>query len=146
MNREEQFLKYLDGELSDREMMEVEQLLASDAESLQKMEEVGMNRQLIRTTLNRLNPSDVDRVLPFKGPEEINYPMKGLFRIAAAAIVLIGLTIAAWLILRPANKPLDNEVFTEVTKTEPHYDDLDFYISPNRCWNERKLSIIIEIK
>ena len=147
MNREEHFLKYLDGELSEKEMLEVEQLLASDPESHQRMEKVRMNRHLLQDALDQLNPEETTRILPFKAPEKTNFTMKGLLRYAAAAVILIGLTTAAWLILRPVNDTVDREVITAATETEPLYDDLDYYISPNRCWNERKLSIIIiEIK
>ncbi len=148
---ESDFLKYLDNEMTPEERRDFEKQIQRHPELQQKLEEVKQQRNLVFEGLTMLNPSeaipeqDFESFLkPEQKPRKMFYP---IFRIAAALILII--TSVFSIIYFSAEKP-DNQV---AEARQPAIEDeqaidscnIDYYISPNRCWNRREL-IWIEIK
>jgi anti-sigma factor RsiW len=142
MYTEEILLKYLDDELTAEECKSLEQRLAVDASLRARLEEVKEKRMHVLTALDSLNPKTVSEVPPFKAPVRNPARSSNLIRYAAAAVVLIGVVITLWLVTTPSDKKDHAEVVTPIYAVETTYEDLDCFISPNRCWNERKIPLI----
>lgn len=147
MNREEQLLKYLDDELTESEVREVKELLAADPGASSILESVREKRRRTLSALSTLNPSDTRKVPAFSAAKSVVFPAYTIIRIAATVVILIGVSLALWLADRSGSSRQTEKMLAETLEMEPQNEDLDFIISPNRCWNERKLPvIIIEIK
>ena len=146
MYREEQFLKYLDNELPSRGRAEVEKILASDPAARAQMETLKAGRETLLSALDSLNPIENVNVPPFRRPGPFGIRLRSVLRYAAAAVLIVGVGLTFWLLDKPGDTARDENKLS-MLETELREEALDCYISPNRCWNERKLPlIIIEIK
>jgi hypothetical protein len=105
-------------------------------------------RHKVLAALDLLNPPDAS--VPGKRPEirAKNRKISAFLRVAASLVVLMGLAFTLYMIAR--HEP-DN--WDALTNTDDMYtgemldDELAYYISPNRCWNDRQMVwILIEIK
>lgn len=147
MNREEQILKYLDNELTEREVGEMKELLATDPEAQSILEAVREKRRQALAALSMLDPVEAHKVPEFDPREKSGFGVSGILRIAAAIVILVGVALALWLAGDTGHDQKADEMIAVSQEPDDQYDELDFLISPNRCWNERKLPIvIIEIK
>ncbi len=146
MDRGILFLKYLDQELDPDERLAVEKLLAEDPGALEMYNVLKGERESVLLALDGLNPVDDAEVPVFIRPGPAAFIHMPFFRYAAAAVILIGLAFALWLV-HHYNQGKEDEYQATVSELEKQEDALDCYISPNRCWNRREIPlIIIEIK
>jgi len=146
MYREEQFLRYLDDELPPAGRAEVEKILASDPEARAQMEALKAGRETLLSALAGLNPIENVNVPAFRRPGPFGSRMRSVLRYAAAAVLILAAGLTFWLLDNRGETDGD-EITLSIMETELREEALDCYISPNRCWNERKLPlIIIEIK
>lgn len=147
MDHKDLIQKYIDQELSDKDRLIAEKLLQSDAEAYRLYRSLMTEREELLILLETLNPKEI------QSPEAISFvsgnkiSTRLFLRAAAAMIILAGLTFALYLGLGTSSDE-DNKVETIDFVNEELWDDeLDYYISPNRCVSERKLVwTIIEIK
>ena len=146
MYREEQFLRYLDNELPPEDRAEVEQTLASDPAARQQMEILRSGRESLLSALDSLNPPGEVKVPAFRSPAPFGIRIRPRLRYAAAAVLLLAAGLTIWQL---NHRRIDRQAEPGLTALEKELQEeaLDCYISPNRCWNERKLPLIIlEIK
>ena len=147
MDRQEQFLKYLDKELSPIERMEVDALMESDPRAREQMEAIRTLREQLFTALEGLNPVDDVEVPAFKKPGSSGIFTLQLLRYAASIALLAGLAVSFMVLVSRQGGDRDAQVTSPAIADVVQEDALDCYISPNRCWNKRQLPlIIIEIK
>jgi hypothetical protein len=143
MDRKELFLKYIDDELSEDDRQRVEELLNSDKEAQEQMEDLKSSRETLLSALDRLNPIDSVPIPDFKRPGNLRFYQSLPFRMAAAVAVLIGMAFILWEITSNDIEKEEDTRLVDITEIEQKYEDLDYYISPNRCWNQRKIPLII---
>jgi signal recognition particle subunit SEC65 len=144
MNKEVLFFKYLDSELGDDGARQVEKLIRENPEVNKVFEKVKEKRLLALDFLESLNPEEEVIVPQFKIIQEAKkrtFIMPIVWRYAAAVAFVIALSLSFWLFDIDETVEIasnQNEITTEI---EPTYDtyELDEYISPNRCWNQRQL-------
>jgi hypothetical protein len=144
MDKEELFQSYLDNELAEEENQAVEELLKTNPEVNKLFQEMKTNRATILETLDLLNPTTVEI------PSKIIHTKKSykvFWRIAAMIIILIGISAVLWLSNRNLEGFKADDVIAEEASGEIISNELDYYISPNRCWVNRELVwTIIETK
>lgn len=147
MDKEELFRKYIDNELSPSERVKVEMILEDKPDDLALFQSMQEIRQRVLKALETLNPSEVQ--VPRIGPDDVmrRGNRRLIWSIAASVIVLMGMSLLILLSLESTEKSKESLQFVEMNEEELFYDELDYYISPNRCWNERKtIMTFIEIK
>lgn len=148
---EHEILKYLDNELSIDERKAFEVKLLREPELKQKLEEVKQQRNLVFEGIAMLNPSEAipeqdfeSFVKPEQKRRKMLYP---ILRIAAAVILIVASVFS--IIYFSAEKPADQVAESQQPAIEDEQAtdscNIDYYISPNRCWNKREL-VWIEIK
>jgi anti-sigma factor RsiW len=151
MSNEAEILKYLDNELSVDERKAFEAKLLREPELKQKLEDIRAKRREALDAIGTLNPPSPVNIPDFGNIQNPGKKRKMLsyrwLRATAAILILTAASIAYLLI--PGNDP-ENTMTANNTELsmveEPEYcSELDYYISPNRCWNRREL-IWIEIK
>lgn len=136
MDNKELFQKYLDNELSVKEKLEVEDLLKSNPEENSIFQSMKTDQEKILETLDLLNPLDIVVPSKFAPPKQ---SQKIMWRIAAAIVILIGISAVLWLSNRTPNSYMEENVIAEKVTEETISNELDYYISPNRCWRNREL-------
>lgn len=147
MQKVELFRKYIDNELSPTERAEVEKSLQDNQDDVVIFQSMQENRQFVLNSLEKLNPSESHS--PAIRPSILmrKRNRKLFWSIAASVVVLMGMSFLIWLSLNSSDTSKDQNQLVELIEQEVFYDELDYYISPNRCWNEREtIMIIIEIK
>jgi len=149
MSNEADFLKYLDKELNRKETEEVEKLIRSSPEQKAIFDELAKKKQQTLESLNSLNPEEPVNIPDFKPPVQLNnkWTLKSgflslnIWRYAAAIAILLGLALS-YMLFTPEKSGI-NEVKTtainNVETTQDEFEDLNYYISPNRNWNKREL-------
>jgi hypothetical protein len=140
MDNEIIFLKYLDDQLGESEAGEVEKMISNDQQQKEIFDAVKQKRQATLDALEALNPTEKVIVPDFKFPGKKSKALT-FWRYAAAVAILIALPASYWWF---SNKSQDELLVqqTEITRAEEMVSDteeLDCYISPNRCWNHRQL-------
>ena len=136
MDNKELFQKYLDNELSVKKKLEVEDLLKSNPEENSIFQSMKADQEKILETLDLLNPLDIEIPSKFSPPKQSR---KIMWRIAAAIVILIGISAVLWLSNRNTRSLLEENVIAEEVSEETISNELDYYISPNRCWKNREL-------
>jgi anti-sigma factor RsiW len=145
MSNEAEILKYLDNELSVDERKAFEAKLLREPELKQKLEDIRANRREALDAISTLNPPSPVNTPDFGNIQNTGKKRKMLsyrwLRAAAAILILAAASIAYFLI--PDNNS-ENTMTASKTELpmveEPEYcSELDYYISPNRCWNKREL-------
>jgi hypothetical protein len=148
MNNEILFLRYLDRQLTEKETEEVENILRENPGQREIFEAIRKKKMIALEALENLNPEGpvvippIESIISKTKTEKLNmrFISSQYLRYAAILLVLVALPLSFWL-LKTINQPqnaspeFSETIFTETTLTE----DLDYYISPNRCWNEREL-------
>jgi hypothetical protein len=142
MNNEVLFLKYLDRELGPEEAAQVKILIQENPEARKEFEVVKTKREIIIDALEKLNPEEEIIIPPFK-----TKPGKRLFfrpvvlRYTAVVAVLTALFLSFWLIEtdQPVETTLNQVAIPVGNDSTVYMEDLDCYISPNRCWNNRQM-------
>jgi hypothetical protein len=146
MNKEVLFIKYLDQQLGKAETENLEKLIRENPEAKKTFDEVKLKRQHMLDALEVLNPVGEIIVPPFeanKGRKKRFLFKTNIWRYAAAVVLLLALSLSFWLfdIGEPgeiASNQTDLTLEQETDMTiETH--ELDYNISPNRCWNQRQL-------
>jgi len=148
MNNEVLFLKYLDGQLTTKEAVMVEKILNENPDQRQIFESVRKKRHEAINLLASLNPQESFAILPVESiiskskTKKIRvHPMwQVVLRYAAAILVVAALPLSFWLF--DNKKPQQNTKlpFSESTiKQTSCNNELDYYISPNRCWHQKEL-------
>jgi len=151
MNKQESFLKYLDNQMTDFEKQELEKLIECNREANQLCEEVKRRKEDTLKHLECLNPE-----LPIEVPSLENIigipESKGrLFSIhkvkllpyAAGILFLLGLSISLWLSTK--NYTTKNEtLYDDENLNSLELEELDYYISPNRCIHKHQLVLILK--
>lgn len=147
MDKTEIIQQYLDNELSTQKRAEVDELLRTNQEAHDLFIVLRNKRETTLDMLNQLNPKTSIVFPPVPDlAKEVGQKYQ-YWKIAATIVVLIGISLSLWLLTRDAKNELHHEQIVEMHTIEDLTNDLDYYISPNRCWNERKLVwTIIEIK
>lgn len=143
MNKEELFLKYIDDQLTSKEKQKVKLMLAENKADLLLFEKVKAKRDNIIKELDLLNPVESVNISPFNNPSSKN-PTKKIYQIklwhyAAIAAILIGVYFGVKQIPNFKNITNENVASQEIPISKTKYKELDCYISPNRCWNQKQL-------
>ena len=138
-------LKYIDNELSNEERKAFEKELHREPELKRKLTEVRAKRREALEAVGMLNPTEPVEIPDFKFLQKVA-KKRNLFtlrrwRAAAAIFILAAASIAYFLI--PGDETENNitaENYNAQNIEEADYcSELDYYISPNRCWNRREL-------
>jgi len=148
MNNEVLFLKYLDGQLTTKEAVMVEKILNENPDQRQIFESVRKKRHEAINLLASLNPQEsfaippVESIISKSKTKKPNvHPMwQVVLRYAAAILIIAALPLSFWLF--DNKKPQQNTKlpFSESTiKQTSCNNELDYYISPNRCWHQKEL-------
>jgi signal recognition particle subunit SEC65 len=148
MNNKILFLQYQDQQLTDKEVKEVEKILMENPDQREILEAVRNKRQSAIDALKSMNPEGLPVIPPVESiiskakTEKPNkrFLIPPFLRYAAIILVLVALPLGFW-VLKNKNQPqISPPAFSETTLSDsPVTEDLDYYISPNRCWNEREL-------
>jgi len=148
MNNEVLFLKYLDGQLTTKEAGTVEKILKENPDQRRIFESIRKKRQEALDMLASLNPQEsfaippVESIISKSKTKKIRVrPMwPVVLRYAAAILIIVALPLSFWLF--DSKKPQQNTKlpFSESTiKQTSCNNELDYYISPNRCWHQKEL-------
>ncbi|MCD4664055.1 MAG: hypothetical protein K8R68_02215 [Bacteroidales bacterium] len=143
MTKEEFFLKYIDDQLTQEEKLEVELLLSENDSNKQLFEKVKATRDEIVNALDFLNPAESVTVPTFdtslvKSLEKKTFRIK-LWHYAAMAAIIAGIYFSLKLFKDKKDVPVVEVATDELEISKTIYKELDCYISPNRCWNQKKL-------
>jgi len=148
MNNEVLFLKYLDGQASAEEALMVEKILKENPGQREKFETMSKKRQETLEMLASLNPLESFAIPPVGSiiSKSISQKPKALpmwqvvLRYAAAILVIVALPLSIWLF---DNKKQPQNTTPPIAGSTPQQtsgnDELDYYISPNRCWHQKQL-------
>jgi hypothetical protein len=144
MNKEELFLKYLDGQLTPEKKQEVEMMLAENEANNLLFEKVKAKKEYFISELDLLNPIEPVEIPTFDNPIT-KIPTKKidnirLWHYAAIAAILIGIYFGLKQIPINREKSIANIDSEEIQISKTIYKELDCYISPNRCWNQKQLA------
>ncbi len=137
-------LKYLDNELSDKEKEAFEEQLHSNPALKRKHDEVKSKRQVTRKAIGLLNPPEPVVVPDF---DKMNFSGKkrlwSFYRWCIAAVILIfAVATAGYFFLQHDGHEehiAANHHTNLFVEEAPSCSEIDFYISPNRCWHRRQL-------
>lgn len=150
MTKEELFLKYIDDQLTKEEKSEVEALLLNDEASQQLFEKIKETRAEVLHSLEFLNPDETVIIPPFdlstvQSAKPITFQFK-IWHYAAMIALLLGIYFIMKQSWVKTEQPIVEVIPEEIKESKTIYKELDCYISPNRCWNQRQLVwTIIEI-
>ena len=144
MNNEIVYLKFLDGQLSRDEAEHVENLIEENPDERKIFEEVKNKRQSTLDILEILNPVKEIIVPPFEpenGRSNKFYLKLTVWRYAAAVLILIALPLSFWYINKNSTDQASHQPIEIVSVNTNSFDieELNYYISPNRCWNRKQL-------
>ncbi len=148
MNNEVLFLKYLDGQVTTKEAGMMEKILKENPGQYEIFEIVRKKRQEALDMLSNLNPQESFAIPPVesnisksKTKKMQVHPMwQVVLRYAAAILIIVALPLSFWLF--DNKKPQQNTklLFEESSQKQTSgNEELDYYISPNRCWHQKEL-------
>lgn len=142
---EQDILKYLDNELSNEERKAFEEKLFQEPDLKRRLEEVIAKRRDTLEAIGSFDPSGAAEVPDFNSLPQPGKKRK-LFisrwwKVAAAVLILVAASIAFFNHADQKPEIMQTAENTSIQQTEePEYcSELDYYISPNRCWNRREL-------
>lgn len=138
MNKEELFLKYIDNQLIQKQKLEVELMISENNTDKHLFEKVRETRKEILKTLDLLNPDDPIAVPLFESKKRETFQIKWRHYVAMAAI-LVGLFFGIKQLLNSEEVQDSELVSNNIEESKTIYKELDCYISPNRCWNQKQL-------
>ena len=134
----------MDHQLNEDEAREVEKIIGDSPDQKRIFEALKQKRQVTLDALEFLNP-DEDIVVPAFEPP-INKSAKVYFKpiiwhYAAAAILLLLLPLSFWWYSAedPELQLVEQIELVTIEESVINTEELDYYISPNRCWNQRQL-------
>lgn len=142
---EQDILKYLDNELSKEERVAFEEKLQREPELKSKLDEVQAKRREALNAIGILNPSEPVEIPDFKSLQTAgkkqNLFVLHRWRIAAAILILAAASIALFFLNgeKPEKAMTAENAGLHQTEEDTRCNELDVYISPNRCWNKREL-------
>jgi len=143
MNKEELFLKYIDGQVTQEEKLQVNLLLSESEANKQLFEKVKSTREEILLNLGLLNTLDPIVVPPFENKRANSKKSKvihfRLWHYAALAVILLGLYFGMKQLGKHDEDQVVEVIPEGVEESKTIYEELDCYISPNRCWNQKQL-------
>lgn len=138
MNKQELLQKYIDGELPEADARAVESMIQTDPEAKTLLEDLQLKRNKIVKALEQLNPDRIpahDLTFQLKRKRKLQLNWK----LVAGLLILLGVAAILWSILNSNGKSSKEKNLTEVANAEIKCSEIDYYISPNRCWNRREL-------
>ena len=143
MTREELFLKYIDNELSEEKKLEVEQLISTDDSKKQLFKKVKAAREMIISAVDFLNPDEPVTIPAFNTNPATTSNRKAfqikLWHYAALAAIIAGVYFGYKILQNPKEIPIVENAPKVLEIPISNNSELDCYISPNRCWNQKKL-------
>ncbi len=148
MNNEVLFLKYLDGQLTTKEAGTVEKILKENPDQRQIFESIRKKRQEALDMLASLNPQESFAIPPVESiisksnlkKPKVRPLWPVVLRYAAAILIIVALPLSFWLFDNKKPLPSTNPSFEGSTiKQTSCNNELDYYISPNRCWHQKEL-------
>lgn len=138
MNKQELLQKYIDGELPDADRKALESMIEADPETKALLEDVQTKRNEVFNALEPLNP---DRIpahdLSFQLKRKRKFYQN--WKLVAGLLILIGVTAILWSIFDSNGKSGKEQNPAVVAIITNSCTEIDYYISPNRCWNRREL-------
>jgi len=147
MENKELIIRYFDNELVQEDIKLVEDLITNDSNARKLFEEIKQNRESTLNALNLLNPLGEIIIPPFNWQankiEKSSWfsTIHKFWRYAAIIIILLASTTYLFFINK--NNTVKQPETSNSTNTELLDENMDYYISPNRCWNKRQLVITI---
>jgi len=144
MTKEELFLKYIDDQLTSAEKQEVEMMLAENEANNLLFEKVKAKKEYFISEIDLLNPIESVEIPSFdkpisKIPTKKNYKIR-FWHYAAIAAILIGIYFGLKQVPISRENIISNNASEEIQVSKTIYKELDCYISPNRCWNQKQLA------
>ncbi len=144
MTKEELFLKYIDDQLTSEKKQVVEMMLAENETNKSLFEKVKAKKENVISELDLLNPFESVEIPTFGNPISKKVTRKvykiRLWHYAAIAAVLTGIYFGFNQLFIPNNKTMKIATSEETQVSKTKYKELDCYISPNRCWNQKQLA------
>ena len=144
MTKEELFLKYIDDQLTSEKKQVIEMMLAENETNKSLFEKVKAKKENLISELDLLNPIESVEIPTFGNPISKNVTRKiykiRLWHYAAIAAVLIGIYFGFNQLFIPRNNTMKIATSEETQVSKTKYKELDCYISPNRCWNQKQLA------
>ena len=143
MNKQKFLQKYIDGELPDADMKAMESMIVSDTESKVFLEDLQTKRKEVLIALEQLNP---DRILV----PDLTFQLKKKrkfyrnLKLVAGLLILFGVTATLYSIFSSVGKSEKEKKMAVGFNTEITCSEIDYYISPNRCWNRRELILTFQ--
>lgn len=150
MTKEELFLKYIDDELTQDEKLEVELLLSENESDNKLFEKVKATRNEVMNALGFLNPVEPISVPAFKATTLKTSKNRAVglkfWHYAAMVAICVGIIFSIKLFINKKDIPVAGTETDTFEFTKAINNELDCYISPNRCWNKKQMVwTIIEI-
>lgn len=148
MNKTETYQKFIDNELGADEKVKLEQFLQEHPEEWDVINRLKQERSGVINSLDLLNPPEYAVPDTFSAIRKTTLRNRTMLKIAASVAILLGLASA--ILLYSGHDEQQPEELTgtgDVYPGDRQDEELAFYISPNRCWNDRQMVwIVIEIK
>lgn len=150
MNKEELFLKYIDEQSSQEEKLQVDLLLSESENNQQIFKKVKSTRENVLQDLDFLNPTEPVIIPEFDHEQDEPNNKKTIhikvWNYAAMAAILLGIYFGYKYLKENKEDQIAKIIPENVKESKTIYKELDCYISPNRCWNQKQLVwTIIEI-
>lgn len=143
MNKLELLQKYIDGELPDTEREALESIIEADLETKILMEDLQTKRNDLLKALEELNPDRITAPgLTFQLKRKRKLYQN--WKLVAGLLILIGATAILWSIFDSNGQSSKEQDLAEVANAEIKCSEIDYYISPNRCWNRRELVLTFQ--
>lgn len=146
MDKEVLFLRYLDGELEGEELEMVKSLLEESYESRLLLERIRSTKEETLELIYQLNPKEDVTIPEWREPQVTTVlPKRNIENFWRWAAIII-LPLAIFFILRETGGNRKRELQDSAALRNPEQEsilpgqtNIDYAISPNRCWTQKQL-------